>query len=40
MKRYLLESLAVLAAKVNGFSYEMAVKANRLQGWAMRHSRA
>lgn len=31
--------LAVLAARVNEFSYEMAIRANRLQGWAMRHSR-
>jgi len=29
--------LAVVAAKVNNAAYELAIKANRCQGWLIRH---
>jgi hypothetical protein len=36
IRTVLFGELAVLAARVNEFCYDAAVKANRLQGWAVR----
>ena len=37
IRRQVLGELAVAAAKVNNAAYELAIKANRVQGWLIRH---
>lgn len=37
IRHVLFSRAAVLAARLNGAAYELAIKANRLQGWLLRH---